>query len=246
MKEVAVLSDIHGNRWALEAVLADIDRRGVADMVNLGDSLFGPLDPEGTADILMRLGLPTVRGNEDRVVVDGSSAAESPTLRFTRESLRKEHFDWLENIEPTAVAFDSLFMCHGSPDHDTEYLLHVVREVGATRATKAELTNKLAGISQSVVLCGHDHVPRKVRLPNQKLIVNPGSVGLPAYCDHSPYPHTMQAGTPHARYSILYGNHGGWRVEEVAVPYDWHMASSEALRNGRPDWACWLQTGRAG
>jgi predicted phosphodiesterase len=39
---VAVLSDIHGNRWALEAVLDDIRRRGIRDMFNLGDSLYGP------------------------------------------------------------------------------------------------------------------------------------------------------------------------------------------------------------
>jgi predicted phosphodiesterase len=54
MPPVAVLSDIHGNRWALEAVLDDISRRGIRDMVNLGDSLYGPLDPGGTAQIVSR------------------------------------------------------------------------------------------------------------------------------------------------------------------------------------------------
>ena len=39
----AVLSDIHGNRWVLEAVLDDIRRRGIRDLVNLGDCLYGPL-----------------------------------------------------------------------------------------------------------------------------------------------------------------------------------------------------------
>jgi predicted phosphodiesterase len=46
---IAVIADIHGNRWALEAVLADIDRRYIGQIVNLGDSLLGPLDPVGTA-----------------------------------------------------------------------------------------------------------------------------------------------------------------------------------------------------
>ena len=77
-----------GMGWVLEAVLDDISRRDVSGMVNLGDSLYGPLDPSGTAELLIGLGLPTVRGNQDSVVVDGLSAAESPTLRFVREDLQ--------------------------------------------------------------------------------------------------------------------------------------------------------------
>ncbi len=68
--QLAVISDIHGNRWALEAVLEDIERRGVRETVNLGDSLYGPLDPAGTAQILLQLNQPTVRGNEDRIIVE--------------------------------------------------------------------------------------------------------------------------------------------------------------------------------
>ena len=49
---LAVIADIHGNRWALEAVLQDIDRRGIQQIVNLGDHLTGPLDPAGTAEFL--------------------------------------------------------------------------------------------------------------------------------------------------------------------------------------------------
>ena len=66
---IAVLSDIHGNRWALEAVLADIQHRGVDELMNIGDSLYGPLDPAGTAEILLPLNIPTVRGNEDRIIL---------------------------------------------------------------------------------------------------------------------------------------------------------------------------------
>jgi len=59
---IAVISDIHGNRWALEAVLEDIDREGTDKIVNLGDAVYGPLDPAGTADIIINRGIPTVRG----------------------------------------------------------------------------------------------------------------------------------------------------------------------------------------
>ena len=67
---VAVLSDIHGNRWALAAVLDDIGRRGITRLLNLGDSLYGPLDPAGTAALLLGLDCLSIRGNEDRILLD--------------------------------------------------------------------------------------------------------------------------------------------------------------------------------
>ena len=61
-KKMAVIADVHGNRWALEAVLEDIEKRAIADVFDLGDCLYGPLDPAGTAEILMTVGATTVRG----------------------------------------------------------------------------------------------------------------------------------------------------------------------------------------
>lgn len=55
MKRIAVISDIHGNSFALEAVKVDIERRRVDRVVNVGDSVFGPLDPAGTADQLLEM-----------------------------------------------------------------------------------------------------------------------------------------------------------------------------------------------
>jgi hypothetical protein len=75
--------------------------------------------------------------------------------------------------------------------------------------------------------------------------VNPGSVGLPAYAAALPYPHAMEAGSPHARYAILTTHASGYAVEHVALPYPWDAAAAAARRNGRPDWAAWLETGRA-
>jgi predicted phosphodiesterase len=65
---LVVIADIHGNRWALEAVLQDINRRGVGQIVNLGDHLTGPLDPAGTADLLIGRDMVNVRGNDDRAL----------------------------------------------------------------------------------------------------------------------------------------------------------------------------------
>ena len=244
--EVAVISDVHGNRWALEAVLHDIARQGIQKIVNLGDHLYGPLDPAGTADILIQLNLPSVRGNEDRLIVEPSSESEdSPTLRYVKQSLRPEHLRWLEALPMTSVAYGDFNLCHGSPERDDEYLLEEVSATGVLLRKSSELLARLPSSEQPVLLCGHSHVPGAAYLPDGRLIVNPGSVGLPAYVDDLPFPHAMETGTPHARYSVVSRDDAGWRAEDVVVPYDCQSAAVAAQENGRSDWAKWLRTGRA-
>ncbi len=75
------------------------------------------------------------------------------------------------------------------------------------------------------------------------VVVNPGSVGLPAYCDDQPYPLVMETAAPHARYAVLSKKAAGWKVAQIAVPYDWQATAIRALANGRKDWATWLRTG---
>jgi predicted phosphodiesterase len=249
--QLAVLSDIHGNRWALEAVLDDIKQREIKHIVNLGDCFYGPLDPAGTAQILVGLDIPTVRGNEDRIIVETAGGDEiSPTLHYVRESLKPEHLLWLMNLKMSAVVFENFFMCHGSPQRDDEYLLVNVLETGAVRRNPGELMAALSLSSQDprspqIFLCGHDHVPCSVYLGERRLIVNPGSVGLPAYTDDLPHFHAMETGTPHARYSIISRSGDKWRVEDIPIPYQWELAAKMAMQNDRPDWAKWLKTGRA-
>ncbi len=244
--QIAVISDVHGNLWALEAVLDDIRLRGIRDIVNLGDCLYGPLDPAGTARMLISLNIPTVRGNEDRIIVESSNQSEnSPTLDFVRECLEPGHLEWLGTLKMAAVVYEDFFLCHGSPKKDDEYLLVNVSAGGVSFKKPGELMDKLSSVKQDVVLCGHDHVPRMVHLPDGKLIVNPGSVGLPAYTDDVPFPHAMETYTPHARYSIIGKTGRGWQVENIAVPYDWESAVKAARKNNRHDWTLWLKTGRA-
>src|SRR5712691_2020292 len=133
---LAVIADIHGNRWALEAVLQDIDRRGIQQIVNLGDHLTGPLDPAGTADLLIDLGMLSVCGNDDRVLF--SPAEElSASQTYTREQLTEAHLHWLRALPDTAVAADELFVCHGDL-FDSPYLLEQVEACGVVlRSTPA-------------------------------------------------------------------------------------------------------------
>ncbi|RPH92511.1 metallophosphoesterase [candidate division KSB1 bacterium] len=243
--QLAVLSDIHGNRWALEAVLLDIRRRGLKQTVNLGDCLFGPLDPVGTADLLMEMDIPTVCGNEDRIIFE-SDAAVSSTLDLVRGKLNSRQLQWLRSLPKAIAVFDDFFLCHGTPQSDLEYLLLRATEQGLRARTEAELENLLAATEQLCVLCGHDHTAGMRRLLNGKILVNPGSVGLQAYTDDAPHPHVVQAGDPKARYCILTQRTAERRVEFISLSYDHQSAAAAARANGRPDWAKRLETGRVG
>ncbi|MFW9917858.1 MAG: metallophosphoesterase family protein [Candidatus Thorarchaeota archaeon] len=243
---IAVLSDIHGNSWALQAVLEDIEQRGIRRIVNLGDSFYGPLDPQGTAKILLDRNIMSVQGNEDRILLTSSkNRLKHPSLDFTRKNLSSEVFKWLRKLTSIAIVGKDIFLCHGSPQRDDEYLLEDVSEQWVVLRSTAALAKMVAGIDQQLILCGHSHVPRIVGLPTGQIIVNPGSVGLPAYTDEKPYLHCMETGSAHSRYSILSRNKSHWYIENVAVPYDWQTAAATALKNGRSDWVKWIREGRA-
>ncbi|MBN2416789.1 metallophosphoesterase family protein [bacterium] len=243
METVAVISDIHGNRWALEAVLADIDRQGITSILNLGDVFYGPLDPAGTAGLLLQRDIPTVRGNEDRDLLSGEPDL-SPTAAYTKSRLRDEHLGWLASL-PLQLRIGPILMFHGSPSSDTDYFLWRVTEEGASPRLPEPVRDWSGDDSASLILCGHDHVPRHLTLRDGTAVVDPGSVGLPAYRDDAPFPHVMQAGTPHARYTIVRKSGSGWEISPRAVLYDQEAAAAAAERNGRRDWAGWIRTGTA-
>ena len=102
------------------------------------------------------------------------------------------------------------------------------------------------GISQPLMLCGHSHLARAVRLGDGRLIVNPGSVGSPGYRDIRPFPHVIEAGTPDARYAILERDDGIWRATFRQVPYDHGEMAALARRNGQAELAAALATGLIG
>lgn len=234
LNRFAAIADVHGNSWALEAVLADIENRGIRTVVNLGDHLFGPLDPDGTAAMLMRRNLITISGNQDRELLEPGCA----------QAITAEQRAWLSAM-PASLLLPDVLLFHGTPRSDMEYLTESVLPTGVRLGTEKEVASRLAGAElPGLLLCGHTHIPRVVAC-GERLIVNPGSVGLQAYKDDAPYLHVMETGSPHARYAILEKTDAGWNVEQMQLRYDWHSASLQAGANGRIDWAYRLTTGRA-
>jgi putative phosphoesterase len=240
---IAVLADIHGNLPALEAVVADLRRRAVDTVVNLGDHASGPLWPRETVAFLMAQPWLHIAGNHDRQLVEQDPAAHGASDRHAFERLSPEQRAWLRGLPPHARPRSDMLLCHGTPTDDSRYLLETVAQGHVRRAERAEIAARLGAERAPIILCGHSHLARLVQLTESRLIVNPGSVGLPAYEDAEPEPHVIEAGSPHARYALLEQQPAGWHISLINIAYDHQRAARQALANGRPDWAGALQTG---
>ena len=241
---VAVVSDIHGNLPALQAVVADA---GAVDLwLNLGDILSGPLWPAETADFLMsQRGWLTMAGNHERQVLTLPPARMGASDRFAAAAITPAQRTWLAALPPELRPLPGLRCVHGTPASDLVYLLETVTPEGLRPAMPEEVQARAGDVGAPLLLCGHSHLPRDVALPGLH-IVNPGSVGLQAYDDGHPFEHVAENGSPHARYALLDGDGAAWRVTPRAVAYDWEAAALRAEAHGRGDWADALRTGRVG
>jgi putative phosphoesterase len=243
VNRVAVVSDIHGNILALEAVAADMQMRQVDAVLNLGDHVSGPLWPKETIGYLMQQDWIQISGNNDRQMVTDNPQNMGLSNRYANQALDNRERDWLRSLPAKIVFQGEISLCHGTPVSDMVYLLETI-EHGRTRlAAHAEIGQRLGKIETGVWVCGHTHLPRVVQMPGDVLIVNPGSVGLPAYEDELPQYHVMETGSPHARYAILEHQNDHWTVDLAVVAYDYRKAAEQARKNNRPDWEIALLTG---
>lgn len=178
---IVVLSDIHGVLPALEAVLAEPDVRSADRIVLTGDLAAGP-QPVETLDALSALGdrAVWVRGNADRELVThhrgGRISIPDPIAPWAAAELRPDQVTMLDSL-PLSVTLDvgrlgQIVFCHATPRHDEEVVL-----VDSRLERWAEVFSTLDE-SVSIVVCGHTHMPF-VRLADRRLVVNPGSIGMP-------------------------------------------------------------------
>ncbi|MBP0458058.1 metallophosphoesterase family protein [Streptomyces montanisoli] len=175
---IAVLSDIHGVLPALRAVLDEPDVRAADRLVVTGDIAAGP-QPREVLDLLEGLGerVVWVRGNADRELVEfrrGPRAGVDPgdpVSPWAARQLDDAHLDRLQAL-PTSVTLGDVLFCHATPRDDEEVVL-----VDSSLDRWSEV---LDGVPPAVrtIVCGHSHMPF-VRLAHGRLVVNPGSVGMP-------------------------------------------------------------------
>jgi len=241
---LAILADIHGNVLALEAVLADLEHRKVDQIVNLGDCVSGPLWPRETVELLMRLDWLTIRGNHDRWMTDWPPEKHYPSDAFAFRALNSAQLAWLRTLLPTRDLDDGIFACHGRPDDDNAYLLENVEGDRLVPARRAQVAERVRAVASRFVLCAHSHIPGAAAVGDMT-IINPGSVGLPAYEDPTPPAHVSESGSPRARYAVLQLNSGQGSFEHIAISYDHLAAARRAEENQNPAWAHFLATGYA-
>jgi predicted phosphodiesterase len=240
---LAIISDIHGNLLALEAVLADIRTRAVDGTVNLGDLAAGPLWPAETVALLDTLGLPTVRGNHDRWMGDRPPDKLPPAARFEHAALSAAQRAALHALPPTVEVTPEVLAVHGTPADDSTYLTEESHDDRLMPARRALIVERLgAAMARQVVLCGHSHRQSLTQVPGGPLILNPGTVGCPVFAD-LPTAKRAEHRSPHARYAVLTRRQGRWGAELLAIAYDWDAAAARARANGFPAWAEALATG---
>ena len=201
---IAALYDVHGNLPALEAVLAELEREPVDEVVFGGDLTWGPL-PRETLELVRSVDNATfVRGNADRDPDD-----------WERSCLSEDDVAFLQ-AQPPTVERDGVLYCHATPRSDDEVV---------TPATPDErLREILSSVEQRVVVAGHTHMQQD-RLVGGIRFVNAGSVGLPYEGEVGAFWALLVDGEPHLRKTEL--DHE--RIVEVFRQSRWPRAS-EILR----------------
>lgn len=238
---VALISDIHGNAIALEAVLEDIQQENVDAIICLGDiATIGP-EPLKVLKIIQDLNIPCVRGNHDAALLQPDQAAAyhippplQPVLDWCAVQISPSSREFLKNLPPI-YSFNlsekhTLLCFHGSPDCFTDKLL-------ATTPPEA-LNNFLQDHTASVMACGHTHL-QMLRQHESTLLINPGSVGQPFL--NTPIPGNPPVLMQWAEYAIVQANNGKLNVDLRRIPYNITALRQAIIDSGIPlrDW--WLQ-----
>ncbi len=243
--KLAVLSCIHGNYEALNAVLSDVDDQNADRVFCLGDLVgYGP-HPNAVVEMVRSLDIPTVQGCWDEDIVEGLNACECsyPSLlaeargklahEWTNAEIYPETRDFLANL-PITLRHENLCFVHGSPYNQHEYLMP---EVAAFTALERVLST-----GADVLFCGHTHIPYvrtldagniQVSLSKSKSefnaplkqIINAGSVGEPRH------------GRPNATY-VIYDT-DSQRTTLREVEYDYKKTCEAIVEKGLPKIFAW-------
>ena len=228
---IGLISDIHGNCVALDAVLADVAHHPVDGWVCLGDAVQGGVQPLEVAERLHELGCPVVMGNADAFVLDATSSeevtqAQSTVGRWTREALGAEGAElvrsYVPNYELELPGGETLLCFHGSPE-SFDTVLH-------PQTPRDELRKELGGRGAQLLCGGHIHRQWTVSLDDWAFF-NPGSVGM-AYNFHLPDDQIYIY--PFAEFAIVSTEDDHPRIEFCRVPYDLDELDRAARASGHP------------
>jgi predicted phosphodiesterase len=240
MNQVTIFGDIHANLPALEAVLADMDKRGFTIRYCLGDLVgYGTFPNEVVAAIRER-GIPTLMGNYDQGVGNDSDDCGCAYKDPISEALGKRSIAWsnaqtsadnkaflrtLPAHIPLQLGDLRVMLVHGSPRRINEYLF--------IDRPDSSLERLLDMVEADVMVCGHTHLPYHRVLPSGRHVVNAGSVGKP------------KDGDPRACYVVLEAADRDLTVEFMRVAYDIETAAQAIEASAMPhEYAAMLRAGK--
>lgn len=211
---IAVISDIHGNLEALHAVLEDISRQNVDQIVCAGDFIDPLPDSANVWRELKRSNIPMIRGNhEDYVISSLLDGPDSPfnnlenwaPVRATAKLFSTGEAEEMRKL-PLKIYFEeaNALICHASPTSN---------KLGWNKGIGSQLSSELELEPAEIIVCGHWHIIREENWRSKTLVMI-GSVGVPLH------------GQPKAEYAIIEKKSGEWRVENRFVAFD-HMAAAK-------------------
>jgi predicted phosphodiesterase len=220
--QIAVISDLHGNWPALEAVMNEIRKLGVEKIICLGD-MVDPLPASRRVfEFLMDQKTPMIRGNHEDYIVASFENPDHPInsqLRFKPVQLVASTFSSRE-VEalkrlPLQFSIDEnspsgLLLCHASPHSNTR---------GWHFHKSEDMDRELETVVPQTIVCGHWHDPKTINWKD-KTLVTAGSVGLPL------------AEQFEAQFLLLERTPNGWRNQHLTVPYDAEQAISDYIQSG--------------
>ncbi|HUP19660.1 MAG TPA: metallophosphoesterase family protein [Gemmatimonadota bacterium] len=233
----ALIADVHGNLPALEAVLADVERRGLEAAYHLGDLVGYAPWPDEVVDLLAERGIAGVSGNYDSTTAVGADHCGCRAENPEQEALAHESYSWtLARVSPEtkrmlrALPFrldlrpggghrsgPTLHLIHGAPTLNTLYW-----DQDRSDDFARKMAGKLGARGGDAVVFGHTHVPWK-RAVDGILFVNAGSAGRP------------KDGDPRASWAIATWDGEAIDVEHVRTEYDVERAAQAILESALPD-----------
>jgi putative phosphoesterase len=232
---LALVSDQHGNDVAFRAVVEDVERLGVDEVVCLGDTTQGGTEPRQTLDRLAALGCETVLGNADDLLLEVPADSPEPITErllevreWTLAQLDSSHVEQMRSFAPVIrkeLGGVRMVLFHGSPRSYDDVLLP---ELGG------EALEPFFGNDAALLAGGHTHLQWTRRI-GDAIYVNPGSVGI-SYDRHRDPPPLR----PLAEWALVTAADGAVAVEFRQVRYSIDDVVAAAARSGRPyadEWA---------
>lgn len=232
---IAVISDIHGNYFALEVVLADIRRRAIDQIVCLGDAIQGGSQPAETVRCLRELACPVVMGNADAWLLTGeetspheqTSEQQRAVRAWSLAQLSSEDKAFIAQFSPTVEitmeAGKSLLCFHGSP--------HSFDDIILPNTSEEDFQKFLGGFDATLLTGGHTHTQQIRRRDDTCWYFNPGSVGLAYNWQQSK---AQFRADPWANYAIVSSDGEQVGVEFRHIPFDVYQLVRIIESSGRP------------